>query len=292
MPSHDLSSPRTGARTSSRTSPRRVGISRSAHAVEPVVTLGLSVLPSATELVVVRGAAAQGAVLDRVVTPSNDRESANGSRLQQTVDAVLQTQALAIAHGYDVRAIGVLDDAANTALTDRVIAALTRAGLGNVITLDPAVAHGLFTQLDTAAIESVLASRSRARSRRRWVFLAALLIACAALAFAIVDRMSVDRGPAPPQPVWTPPPASTPIPNPPAVEIPPPPPQAPPTVPTQEAPPADAPADPTPRRAPVNQRPTQQPVQRPAPPPPALPPVPPTEPAAPDDCMLLCGVTL
>jgi hypothetical protein len=292
MPSHHVTSSRAGAPPAPRTPPRR---GRSARVLEPVVTLGLSVLPSTTELVLVRGSDAQGAVLDRVVTTSGDSASANASRLQQTVDAVLQTQALAIAHGYDVHAVGVLDDGTHSALTERVIDALTRAGVGNVTTLDLAVARELFTQLDTAAVDSALASRARTRARRRLIFAVAMLIACAALAFAILDRMSADRAPVLPTPAVTPPPASPAPQSTPALEIPPPPPapaqQAPPPAPAQEPPPADVPAPvyAPPRRATVEQQPTRRPL--PAPPaPPAEPPAP--EPAPADNCLFLCGVPL
>jgi hypothetical protein len=291
MPSHDVTSSRASAPPAPRTPPRR---GRSARVLEPVVTLGLSVLPSTTELVLVRGSDAQGAVLDRVVTASSGSGPANESRLQQIVDAVLQTEALAIAHGYDVHAVGVLDDGTHSALTERVIDALTGAGVGNVTTLDLALAHDLFTQLDTAAVDSALASRSRTRARRRLIFAVAMLIACAALAFAILDRMAADRVPVPPGPAVTPPPASPAPQNAPTVEPPPPPApaqQAPPPAPTQEPPPAEAPASvyAPPRRATVD----QQPTRRPLPAPPASPAEPPAPDLAPaDNCLLLCGVTL
>jgi outer membrane biosynthesis protein TonB len=248
--------------------------------MEPVVTLGLSVLPNRTELVVLRGRDGRGEVLDRVVTATHDSASALGSRLRQTVDAVLQTEALAVAHGYHVHAVGVVADDANAPLTHRLIIALENAGLENVTALDPAVARDIFTRSATAGDEDATTT-DRSRLRRRLIFIASLAIALAALAFAIGDRLAVHHRSRPLHPAPTPTVSNT------AVKTPPPSVPAPAPLPSPPAEPP-APADPPPpRRAPVQQQPAQPP-----PPPSPSPPAEPPEPAAPDNCMFLCGVTI
>jgi hypothetical protein len=253
--------------------------------MEPVVTLGLSVLPNRTELVVLRGRDGQGDVLDRVVTATHDSASAVRSRLRQTVEAVLQTQALAVAHGYHVHAVGVMSDGANAPLTRWLIVALEGAGLENVTALDPAVAGEIFTRSATVE-DGATTDRPRSRLRRRLIFIASVAIALLALAFAIVDRLAVQHPSRPTQPAPTPTVSST------TVETPPPavPAPAPPSTPALEAPSADPPAPaytPPAPRAPVQQQPAQPP-RSPSPPPPTEP----AEPAAPDNCMFLCGVTI
>jgi hypothetical protein len=257
-------------------------------AVKPVVTLGLSVMSDTTELVMIRGHAARGPVLDRVVTAMRGNAAASGSHVQQTVDNVLQTQALAIAHGYHVHAVGVICDGAKTSRTNGLITALEDAGLNNVTTLNPAVAREIFTQREIADVENAVAGHTRSHIRRRRTFVAAMIIAVAALAFAIVDRLAADPRPGPDAPVVTPA-LNTATPNPPAVETAPQPTSAPPGIPAQNVPPADPPAPvyPPPREAPAQRSPAQRP-----PPPPIPPSVEPPEPVPSDNCMLLCGVTI
>lgn len=279
MPSH-YSAPCAGCAPSGIAAARPLFTWQEGHAMEPVVTLGLSVLPNRTELVVLRGRDGRGGVLDRVVTATNDGASAIRSRLRQTVEAVLQTQALAVAHGYHVHAVGVMSDGANAPLTRWLIVALESAGLENVTALDPAVAGEIFTR--SASVENHTTDHPRSRLRQRLIFLASVAIALAALAFAIGDRLAVHHRPRPTQPAPTPTISNT------AVETPPPSVPAPP--PPLPSPPAEPPAPaytPPPRRTPVQ----QQPPQPPPPPSPSPPPEPP-EPAAPDDCMFLCGVTI
>jgi hypothetical protein len=258
--------------------------------MRPVVTIGLSVLAGATELVVIRGDAARGTVIDRAITETHEGSAAKGTRLQQTIENVLQTRALAIAHGYHVHAVGVTCDGANAMITDRLIVALKDAGLDNVSALDSVVARELFTQPESAAPDEVAI---RARGRRRWFFVAAMVIALAASTFAIVDRWEASHSRPPQQPAVTPPARTTTVPQSPVVEAPPPvaPTQeAPPPAPTQEPSEPPTPTDsPPPRRAPVQQQPAERPSPA-TPPPPAEAPGP--EPAPADNCMFLCGVTL
>jgi hypothetical protein len=251
--------------------------------MEPVVTLGLSVRPNRTELVVLRGRDGRGAVLDRVITATHDSGSASGSRLRQTVEAVLQTRALAVAHGYHVHAVGVMSDGANDPLTHRLIVALESAGLNNVTALDPMVADEIFTRSATAGETT---DHPRSQLRRHWIFVASLAIALAALAFAIGDQLTVHHRSRPTPPAPTPTFSNT------AVETPPPPVPAstPPSSPTQETP---APDPPTPAyRPPARPAPVQQQPAQPPPPPTRSPPAEPLEPAPPDNCMFLCGVTI
>lgn len=246
---------------------RRLPRRQASHAVEPVVTLCLSVTPNATELVVVRGEA----VLDRVHTPMDV------SRLRQVVDTVLQTRKLAIVNGYRVDAIAVIGDG-----SDGVIAALTDAGLSGVTALDPAVACEIFTEPQD--IENAVINDARARARRRWMFAAAMVIACGALLFAVVDRWeAAHRHSDPGEPAVTPRRADTTAPRPPAnpvIVIPPP------SIPVQEVP-----EPPPPTRTPTRQAPVQreQPAQQ-APPAPPLVEQPESAPAG--NCLFLCGVTL
>jgi len=245
--------------------------------VGPVVTLCLSVVPGATELVVVRGDAARGTVLDRVHTPGLGR-AAHGSQLQQAVDTVLQTRKLAIVNGYRVHAVGVIGDG-----SDDVIAALEDAGLSDVTTLDPAVAREIFTQPDTADIADTVIGSAGTRARRRWMFTAAMVIASAALLFAMIDRWEAShRHFDPGEPAVAPRPNDTPPPTPPPSPV---------TVSSPPGSPAQStPEPPTPTNMPTRQEPVQRP---PVPqPPPSPPPVELPERAPEGNCLFLCGVTL
>ncbi|WP_343571701.1 hypothetical protein [Mycobacterium sp.] len=224
-----------------------------------------------------------------------DDPSANASQLRQTVDTVLQTEAIAIAHGYRVHAVGVVCDGADKLLTNGLIGALEDAGLHNVTALDPADAREIFTQPELAVLEnSAAADSTRLRVRRRRIFIAALAIALAALAFAIGDQLSVDQPTVPRKPAVTPLPTRTAIPNPTAVETPPPsdltsPPEVSPA-PTATSPPPQPPAqrEPSTPSYPDQQRPPDRPSLPPAPP--ADPPEPGPDPST--DCLFLCGVAI
>lgn len=232
----------------------------------PVVTLCLSVASTASELVVVRG----DAVLDRVHTPT--------SRLEQAVDTVLQTRKLAIVNGYRVDTVGVIGHG-----SDDVIAALRYAGLGDVTALNPAVAGEIFTHRQVDGTTKSVSSAARTHCRRRWMFTVAMVIACAALLFAIVDRWEAGhRQSEPGEPAVAPRPDNVTTPRPPAN-------------PTTVAPPPSSPAHPIPEPPAPTSTPTRQaPVERqPAPQLPSPPPlVELPEPAPAGNCLFLCGVTL
>jgi len=261
---------------------------------DSVVTLGLSVTASSAELVVMQGSGARGAVLDRVVIPVQDDPSATESQLRHTVDTVLQTEAIAVSHGYRVHAVGVAIGA-DELLTNGLIDALECAGLNNVTALDPADAREIFTHPELAVFEnSAAADSDRLRVRRRRIFIAALAIALAALAFAIGDQLPADQRTVPHRPAVTPLPAHPAIPD---------------RTPAETRPPSNLTAPPQVSPAPTaTSAPQQPPAQRePSTPPspdrqwppdrPSLPPAMPADPAEPGpepstDCVFLCGVAI